>query len=334
MGSRRLGCAPTSGGTAARGPRSHSGGAAELVELGQAEGVAHARGVDLEDGAAALDVERRDEALGLARVDDLHAIEHPEQGPRPLEPDAVRAGGRGRRDARPHQAPAAGAGELHGRRVLRAVRVLDGLSVHVEGELLDRRVHLDRLEIELDARRADAAAEEHVADDLRALELRQRRRLANRRVLEAPRRLSGVDLLRQVLLEEAVEQAVLRKQTAEVLGSDVEVAASHEWIASLGHFYAEVGDLRPQLGVDVLSLFGHGSLLRRSNCLCLLLTGCCLVSVPGVLDPRIGWHLGGRNSRLRHDMRFRFLMSAVGDRQRYKQNHNCGRRHYRCSWKE
>src|SRR5262249_57961054 len=85
-------------------------------------------------------------------------------------------------------------------------------AVDVEDELLDARVHLDRLELELDARVGAAPAEVDLADDLGPLELRERGRLAHRRILETPRLLAGVDVLRQILLEEAVEQAALREQ--------------------------------------------------------------------------------------------------------------------------
>src|SRR5207245_11398201 len=72
-------------------PRSQGGGAAELAELGQAERIAHARGEDLEDGAAPLDIERRDEPLRLPGLDDLHAVEHPEERPRHVEGDPCSA---------------------------------------------------------------------------------------------------------------------------------------------------------------------------------------------------------------------------------------------------
>src|SRR5207237_9922767 len=99
-----------------------------------------------------------------------------------------------------HDARAAGAGELDGNRGMRAVRILHELYVDVQAELLDRRVHLDRPELELDARRAAAAAEEDVADDLRALELGQRRGLPHGWILETPRLLACVDVRREVLL--------------------------------------------------------------------------------------------------------------------------------------
>src|SRR3989441_10209262 len=103
-----------------------------------------------------------------------------------LELDAARARGRRRRDGRAHHAAAAGPGELHGDRDLGAVGIFHELSVDVQDELLDRGVHLHRPELQLDARRASTAAEEDVADDLRPLELCERRRLPHGRVFEAP----------------------------------------------------------------------------------------------------------------------------------------------------
>ena len=115
-------------------------------------------------------------------------------------------------------------------------------------------VHLDRLELELDARVAAATAEVDVADDLRPLELRQRGRLPHGRILEAPGLLPGVDVLEQILLEEAVEHTARAEQAREVLGRDVQVAVANERIASGGRLDAEVGDLGPQLAVDALAL--------------------------------------------------------------------------------
>src|SRR6266545_2528226 len=94
------------------------------------------------------------------------------------------------------------------------------LSVHVQDELLDRGVHLQRLELQLDARRASAAAEEDVADDLGTLELCERRRLTHGRIFETPGLLTDIDVLRQVLLEEALEQTALREEPREIFRRD------------------------------------------------------------------------------------------------------------------
>ena len=148
----------------------------ELVQLGQPERIADARRQDLEDGVPALDVDRRHESLVLLGLLDLHAVavEHAKERPRSFELDPAGAGAGRRQDRHPDLTPPAGPGELHAHRHLGTVSVADQLAVDVEEKLLDRGVHLHRLEFELDRRRAAPPAEEHVTDDLGALELGER----------------------------------------------------------------------------------------------------------------------------------------------------------------
>src|SRR5262245_59286287 len=130
------------------------------------------------------------------------------------------------------------------------MRVSYELAVDVQGELLDAGIHLDRLELELEARVGAAPAEVQVAAHLSPLKLRQRHRAPHRRVLDLPRRLSGVDVMEQVLLEEAVHHTARAEQTREVLGRDVEIAVANERIAPGCGLDAEVGHLGPELAID------------------------------------------------------------------------------------
>src|SRR5207247_5814516 len=130
------------------------------------------------------------------------------------------------------------------------VGVAHDLTIHVRNELLYRHVHLQRLELELEARSAASTAKEDVANDLGALELRQRPRLAHGRLLEAPWPLGRVDVLRQILLEEGFEQAAGREEAREILWGDVLGAGAGEGIAAADRLDAKVGQLGTQLGVD------------------------------------------------------------------------------------
>src|SRR5262245_22317871 len=188
----------------------------ELSELGQREGILHARRDELELRPAITDEEGHQVLLGLAGRLELLVVEHAEQCPGALE-DATRDAARRRRlDREADLELAARPGPLHGGRDLRAVAVADHLTVDVEQELRDGGVHFHRLEFEPEPRGARAAAEKHVTDRLRLLKRLQRRGVAPaRRVAELPVRPGlrrRVDHLREVLLEEIVDQAAWREQ--------------------------------------------------------------------------------------------------------------------------
>src|SRR5215831_3275564 len=225
----------------------------ELAELGQSEGIAHARSQDLEHGAPSLEVECRDKAFQLRSVFNFHIVEHAKQRPRAVDSEATRASGWCRQERDAHLALAARTRELNAHRSRWAMGVAHDLAVHVQDELLDRGVHLHRLELELDARDVPAPSEKDVTDHLSALELHQRCRFAHGGVLESPGLLARIHVGGERLLEEAVHEAAGCEEAPEILCRDVRVAAADEWIAVSDRLDAEVGDLSAKLGVDALA---------------------------------------------------------------------------------